>query len=77
MSQCGGCNATPILFTQFNNFQAKLKYSLPAPKVPIQTQNITPVHPFTVNSTKTPLPNTSSMSSQFTNNGKFLKYTRN
>lgn len=71
MSQCGGCNMTLILF---NNFKLSLSQ---------QNQKIQKVvHPFDkVNQVQ---PNfvqqvpklVQDNSSQFTNNGKFLKYTR-
>jgi hypothetical protein len=63
MSHCGGCNMTPVLL---NNFKLTLQQK---PKL----QNI--VHPFDTNNTKlTPID--SKINTQFTNNGKFLKYTR-
>ena len=68
MSQCGGCNMTPILFNAF-------KLSVNNPKL----QKL--VHPFdkVQSNLEQPiyLPKLVKENSlQFTNNGKFLKYTR-
>lgn len=67
MSHCGGCNMTPILF---NDFKLTLLQQKPKPNL---------IHPFDKAPSipsNLPVNLPQQISSQFTNNGKFLKYTR-
>ncbi len=72
MSHCGGCNMTPDLF---KNFAQTLKIQTPKIQTPkIQLTQNTSLKPKQALESKSIQVLTGE--SQFTNNGKFLKFTR-